>query len=226
MSLKGLGSNRQLLRGKINNLDVLALSAYDVAVKNGYQGTEEEWLLSLKGGVHVDDTLKIDGVAADSKATGDGIRANATAINEVKTSLANVPSLINEHVADKNNPHAVTKKQVGLDKVDNTADKDKPVSTAQATAIADAKKAGTDAYAAANNAQTTANEAHTAIAEHKEDKNNPHAVTCTQIGAVNKNGDTMTGTLTLNGMMLTEDVDYGATLPEAGTKGRLFFKKV
>ena len=130
------------------------------------------------------------------------------------------------HVENKNNPHAVTAAQIGLGNVDNTADKDKPVSTAQATAIAEAKKAGTDAQAAAGNAQTTADEAHTAIAEHAEDKDNPHEVTCEQIGAVNKNGDTMIGILTVNGLILTEGVDYGSELPEAGTKGRLFFKKV
>ena len=37
------------------------------------------------------------------------------------------------------------KSDVGLGNVDNTSDEDKPVSTAQAAAIADAKKAGTDA---------------------------------------------------------------------------------
>jgi hypothetical protein len=40
------------------------------------------------------------------------------------------------HPADKANPHAVTKSQVGLGNVDNTADTAKPVSTAQAAAIA------------------------------------------------------------------------------------------
>lgn len=39
---------------------------------------------------------------------------------------------------------------MGLGNVDNTSDTDKPVSTAQATAIADAKKAGTDAQITAN----------------------------------------------------------------------------
>lgn len=39
------------------------------------------------------------------------------------------------HLASTANPHAVTKSQVGLGNVDNTADADKPVSTAQATAI-------------------------------------------------------------------------------------------
>ena len=45
------------------------------------------------------------------------------------------------HTGDKNNPHAVTKDQVGLGNVDNTADTAKPVSTAQAKAISDAVSA-------------------------------------------------------------------------------------
>lgn len=49
------------------------------------------------------------------------------------------------HTADSENPHAVTKTQVGLGNVDNTPDVDKPVSKAQDMAIADAKKSGTDA---------------------------------------------------------------------------------
>lgn len=40
------------------------------------------------------------------------------------------------HATDTNNPHSVTKTQVGLGNVDNTSDADKPVSTAQATALA------------------------------------------------------------------------------------------
>ncbi len=35
-----------------------------------------------------------------------------------------------EHVLDKNNPHIVTKEQLGLGQVDNTPDMDKPLSTA------------------------------------------------------------------------------------------------
>lgn len=37
---------------------------------------------------------------------------------------------LNTHVLDYNNPHKVTKSQVGLENVDNTSDMDKPVSTA------------------------------------------------------------------------------------------------
>lgn len=42
---------------------------------------------------------------------------------------------IDEHIADFDNPHRVSKAQVGLGNVDNTSDADKPVSTAQEQAI-------------------------------------------------------------------------------------------
>lgn len=35
--------------GRINRISVLCIDAYGVAVKNGYTGTVEEWLESLKG---------------------------------------------------------------------------------------------------------------------------------------------------------------------------------
>ena len=36
-------------QGRINRLSVLCIDAYGVAVKNGFVGTVEEWLASLKG---------------------------------------------------------------------------------------------------------------------------------------------------------------------------------
>ena len=42
---------------------------------------------------------------------------------------------IDSHKLDKNNPHNVTAEQVGLGNVDNTADLDKPISTAVQTAL-------------------------------------------------------------------------------------------
>ena len=72
------------------------------------------------------------------------------------------------HIGNKSNPHGVTKAQVGLGNVNNTSDADKPVSTAQATAIADAKAAGT-------NAQTN-------LTTHMQNMSNPHGVTRDQLG--------------------------------------------
>ena len=75
---------------------------------------------------------------------------------------------VNNHIANKSNPHAVTKTQVGLGNVNNTSDADKPVSTAQAAAIANAKAAGTAAQ--------------TSINSHAGRKDNPHTVTRAQLG--------------------------------------------
>lgn len=50
MSLEGKVKATRKLRGKINRLEILrGYSAYEVAVNNGFEGTEEEWLASLKG---------------------------------------------------------------------------------------------------------------------------------------------------------------------------------
>lgn len=80
----------------------------------------------------------------------------------------NVNAKVDSHIANKSNPHGVTKAQVGLGNVNNTSDADKPVSTAQATAIADAKAAGTNAQANLNT--------------HIQNKSNPHNVTRDQLG--------------------------------------------
>ena len=55
--------------------------------------------------------------------------------NYVDLSSKSVKDSLDEHIADKANPHQVTKEQVGLGSVDNTADIDKPVSNATKSAI-------------------------------------------------------------------------------------------
>lgn len=46
-----------------------------------------------------------------------------------------VQNNLDDHVGDKNNPHAVDKDQIGLGNVDNTSDADKPISTATRQAL-------------------------------------------------------------------------------------------
>ena len=75
---------------------------------------------------------------------------------------------LDAHIGNKSNPHNVTKAQVGLGNVQNLAPADMPVSTAQATAIAEAKAAGTKA-------QTDLN-------THANRRDNPHNVTRAQLG--------------------------------------------
>ena len=90
------------------------------------------------------------------------------AVGNTDTDLTALETKVNQHIANKSNPHAVTKTQVGLGNADNTSDANKPVSTAQASAIADAKAAGTAAQTSINN--------------HAGRKDNPHSVTRTQLG--------------------------------------------
>jgi hypothetical protein len=52
-----------------------------------------------------------------------------------KTEVTAVDTKADTHIGRVDNPHNVTKSQVGLANVDNTSDASKPVSTAQATAI-------------------------------------------------------------------------------------------
>lgn len=47
MSLTGNVTPKEILRGKIN--DIIYLDTYQIAVKNGYKGTVEEWLAILEG---------------------------------------------------------------------------------------------------------------------------------------------------------------------------------
>lgn len=89
-------------------------------------------------------------------------------VGNTDTDLTALETKVNQHIANKSNPHGVTKAQVGLGNADNTSDANKPVSTAQASAIADAKAAGTAAQ--------------TSISNHAGRKDNPHSVTRTQLG--------------------------------------------
>lgn len=142
---------------------------------------------------NADDTLKttLEKAIADAKTeleTADAtLQGNITKeVNDRKGEITRIEKLITDeaatraqadidvnekvdlHIANKSNPHRVTKAQVGLANVNNTSDADKPVSTAQATAIADAKAAGT-------NAQTN-------LTTHMQNMSNPHGVTRDQLG--------------------------------------------
>lgn len=109
-----------------------------------------------------DRTNAINSLRTELKTYVDGL------ISDTGTDLTALETKVNNHIANKANPHGVTKSQVGLGNASNTSDADKPVSTAQATAIADAKAAGTAAQ--------------TSINSHAGRKDNPHVVTRAQLG--------------------------------------------
>ena len=73
----------------------------------------------------LDTTLTLEDAAAEAKATGEAIQKAKTEAMQHADS----------HSKDAENPHKVNKTHVGLGKVDNTSDMEKPVSIAQANAI-------------------------------------------------------------------------------------------
>lgn len=107
-------------------------------------------------------TNAINALRTELKTYVDGL------IDDTGSDVTALETKVNNHIANKSNPHTVTKTQVGLGNVNNTSDADKPVSTAQAAAIADAKAAGTAAQ--------------TSINSHAGRKDNPHTVTRAQLG--------------------------------------------
>lgn len=70
-------------------------------------------------------------INADYDARMDALGTRVTTAETGKASTA----ALTTHIGDVANPHAVTKTQVGLSLVDNTADTNKPVSVAQQTAL-------------------------------------------------------------------------------------------
>ena len=119
--------------------------------------------------------------------------ATQTAIDAADADIA-------AHIADVANPHQVTKTQVGLGNADNTSDANKPVSTAQATAIAlkadttyvdsqDALKADQATTYTKTEVDTkdtaVADTAQTNLTAHTSNTSNPHSTTKTQVGLGN-----------------------------------------
>lgn len=79
------------------------------------------------------------------------------------TQLKSVESTLSSHTSNKSNPHKVSKSQVGLGNVDNTADLNKPISTATQAEL-DKKALASD------------------LTAHTGNTSNPHGVTKGQVG--------------------------------------------
>ena len=91
-------------------------------------------------------TTVLDGLSTASNAVISASDTVLSAFGKLQAQVSAVLSSLNAHTADTANPHSVTQAQVGLGNADNTSDVNKPVSTAQATAIGTAKsEAITDA---------------------------------------------------------------------------------
>jgi hypothetical protein len=163
------------------------------------QGSED----SGKIYVETDGTMSLVGYDNISGSIGDlsnnkidksSIVDNLTSTNTDKPLSANQGKTLNDdlttHTGNTSNPHSVTKSQIGLENVDNTADTDKPISTATQTAINNKqdKLSGTGLVKSTegtitydtNTYATSAN-----LTAHTGNVSNPHAVTKAQVSLGN-----------------------------------------
>lgn len=150
------------------NKEVSDRKAADTQVRTDLEAAVELVAEELRG---ADTTLQNNITKEVNDRKGEITRVEKLISDEAATRAQadiTVNAKVDSHIGNKSNPHGVTKAQVGLGNVNNTSDADKPVSTAQATAIADAKAAGT-------NAQTN-------LTTHIQNKSNPHGVTRDQLG--------------------------------------------
>lgn len=150
------------------NKEVSDRKAADTQVRTDLEAAVELVAEELRG---ADTTLQNNITKEVNDRKGEVTRIEGLISDEAATRAqtdTTVNAKVDSHIGNKSNPHGVTKAQVGLGNVNNTSDADKPVSTAQATAIADAKAAGT-------NAQTN-------LTTHIQNKSNPHGVTRDQLG--------------------------------------------
>lgn len=103
-------------------------TALDAAYANSNYYTDAKIAELINGAPTTLDTLK---EIADAMTEHEDV---VEALNEAIGTKAN-ESEFTSHVADGYNPHKVTKEQVGLGNVDNTADADKPISKATQEAL-------------------------------------------------------------------------------------------
>lgn len=79
-----------------------------------------------------DTTISLDAATAWGSITGSmSAQTDLTTALNAKAAAVDLTS----HTGNTNNPHSVTKGQLGLGNVDNTSDADKPISTATQTAL-------------------------------------------------------------------------------------------
>ena len=150
------------------NKEVSDRKAADTQVRTDLEAAVELVAEDLRG---ADTTLQNTITKEVNDRKGEITRVEKLISDEAATRAqadTTVNAKVDSHIGNKSNPHGVTKAQVGLGNVNNTSDADKPVSTAQATAIANAKAAGT-------NAQTN-------LTTHMQNMSNPHGVTRDQLG--------------------------------------------
>lgn len=130
-------------------------------------------------------------------------------LNKLSSNIGTLNEQIVTHVGDRQNPHHVTKEQVGLENVDNTSDADKPISTATQSALDQKAPIDSPIFTGVPEVETSPDAEDSSqripstnwvrgriqesignmgdtINNHVNNLNNPHRVTAEQVGTYDK----------------------------------------
>ena len=194
--------------GPINNEFNALRDAFDGNLGHSHDGTVGEGPLinltnavtgtlpAFNGGTGVTDVADLpvsDAVQEELDTIDDALEAIDGDLTQIATDMATLntavgsnATAISTHSARTDNPHSVTKAQVGLANADNTSDANKPVSTATQTAITNsASNVLSTIRGGVATAGDTLNKIWTALTSHTGSTNNPHSVTKAQVGLGN-----------------------------------------
>ena len=140
LTLSLLDANNNVIDTSIVELPASGGGSGDDIVSGSYNPETENITLLKRSGNKVE--IDLSSIITDITALQNDYAELNTKVSSLDGRITANTSLINQtsadltsHKNDKNNPHEVTKEQIGLDKVDNTSDLEKPLSTAAQNAI-------------------------------------------------------------------------------------------
>lgn len=126
--------NEALTEALNQKADTSTVETLSETVENNYTELDGKITDESDARTQADADLRsnIDDIADDLSIETDN---RQSADIDLQDNIDTVDGKIDTHIADKTNPHEVTKTQIGLGNVDNTSDLNKPISTATQTAL-------------------------------------------------------------------------------------------
>ena len=192
----------KLAQGVRDKLNALASVTDGREVELGTSATHIQWRYVGSGDGGWTNLVELDSLKGEPGDPATNLVTSVNGRQGVVTGLTEQSDLV-AHTSATDNPHGVTKAQVGLGNVDNTADIDKPVSTAVLSALGGKQDVGDyieDDDARLTNARTPTAHA----ASHAVGGSDELTIAQSQVAGL---GDTLSG-------MVRHDLAQSLTLPQ------------